>query len=614
MKLSDYVVQFLVDHGVPDIFLVSGGGIMHLVDSVGRNPGIRYICNYHEQACAIAAESYARVKNHIGACLVTTGPGSTNALSGIAGAWVDSIPVIVVSGQVRRQIIADYSKLRQLAPQEINIIDMARHVTKYATTVLEPNTIGEELARAYDTALSGRPGPVWLNIPLDVQSADVTPGTDMTRKQGLSRAESDAGAPRDCPLFSPADRVPSPNPADVASVLSLLRSSRRPVIIAGNAIHLARAEGTFEEFLDRFHVPVLLTHNGMDLLPEDHPCYMGRFGPGGQRRANFCLQNSDLLLSLGTSLSIASIGFNFAGFAPKAKKVAVNIDAEELRKPTIRLHQAIVADIKTFMQAMLERSPEPFAPSRRWLDACANWRRRYPLVTLDQLSDPDHVNSYAFMDALSVLLDPTDIILTGNALDSASAYQALRIKKGQRSFTNVNYGAMGWDLPAAVGAAVAAPDRRVVLLTGDGSFQFNVQELLTIGHNRLNVKVFVLNNRGYESIRATHTNFFGRITAADPKTGVANPDYGPLAAANGFGYARAATNADIDRIARQALASPGPFLCELNISYDQARSPKATSFRRPDGTIESKPLEDMWPFLPTEEIRHNMHMFDDDNA
>ena len=379
------------------------------------------------------------------------------------------------------------------------------------------------------------------------------------------------------------------HPEEVSSVLSLIRSSRRPVLICGNAIHLARAERTLEEFLDRFRIPVLLTHNGMDLLPEDHPCYMGRFGPGGQRRANFCLQNSDLLLSLGTSLSVASIGFNSAGFAPKAKKVAVNIDGEELAKPIIKLDYAVVADVKAFMQAMLVRSPDPFEPSRRWLEACADWKQRYPLITPDQLNDPDHVNSYAFADTLSDLLAPTDIILTGNALDCASVYQTFRIKRGQRSFTNANYGAMGWDLPAAVGAAVAAPDRRVVLLTGDGSFQFNVQELLTIGHNRLNVKLFIVNNHGYESIRATHTNFFGRITAADPDTGVVNPDYGHLAAAHGFGYARAATNSDIARVARQALDREGPFLCELNISYDQARSPKATSYRKPDGTIESSP-------------------------
>ncbi len=594
MKLSDYVVQFLVEHGIPDIFLVSGGGIMHLVDSVGRNPDIHYVCNYHEQACAIAAESYARAKNHVGACLVTTGPGSTNALSGIARAWVDSIPVIVISGQVRRQIIADYSQLRQLGPQEINIIDMARPVTKYATTILDPERIGEELAKAYDIALSGRPGPVWLNIPLDVQAAEI--------------------APRPSPFASRLSPLASPSDADVAAVLSLLRSSRRPVLICGNAIHLARAERTLEEFLDRFRIPVLLTHNGMDLLPEDHPCYMGRFGPGGQRRANFCLQNSDLLLSLGTSLSVASIGFNFAGFAPRAKKAAVNIDPAELTKPTVRLDLAIAAEVKAFMEAMLAHSSGVYRPPQRWLDACVEWKQRYPLVNPDQFNDREHVNSYVFMDTLSDLLSPTDIILTGNALDSASAYQALMVKRGQRSYTNANYGAMGWDLPAAVGAAVAAPDRRVVLVTGDGSFQFNVQELLTIGHNRLNIKIFVLNNRGYESIRATHASFFGRITAADPDTGVANPDYRLLAAAHGLEYARAATNGDIAGIAGRVLDSDGPVLCELNISHDQPRSPKATSFRRPDGTIESKPLEDMWPFLPTEEIWHNMHMFDDDDA
>lgn len=598
LKVSDYVAQFLVEKNIHDIFMVSGGGIMHLVDSVGRAKGLHYLCNYHEQACAIAAEGYARTTNHIGACLVTTGPGSTNALSGIAGAWVDSIPVLVISGQVRRDLIADYSLLRQFGPQEINIIDIVRPITKYATTVMKPEMIRYEMEAAYAHAMTGRPGPVWVNIPLDVQGAMV----DETN----------------LPVYSqPVDNFPSliqEKRNQVHQLLDLLQQAKRPILILGNGVRLAHSGDLVEEFVRKLRVPVLLPIGAMDLLEESHEFYMGKFGPLGQRRANFALQNSDLLVSVGTSMSVSTIGFNTMGFAPKAKRVMVNVDRGELGKSNYVPQLSIEADAHWFMKEFLRQAEDiNFNPSPKWQQTCENWKRRYPPLTEDAFQDKEHVNSYVFTNVLSNLLTSKDVIITGNSLDAWSVYQTFQVKKGQRVFTNVCYGSMGWDLPAAVGACMANGNQRTILITGDGSLQFNVQELLTIGYNRLNLKIFVFNNQGYESIRSTQNNFFGgHFVGSDPSSGVANPNFSQLAAAYGLRYECIHHNAEIEEKANIILGSNLPVLCELNLSYHQVRSPRVTSIRKEDGTMESQPLEDMFPFLPKEEVWENMHMFDDD--
>jgi acetolactate synthase-1/2/3 large subunit len=597
MKVSDYVVDFLVKRGVPDIFLVSGGGIMHLVDSVGRHPGMRYVCNYHEQACAIAAEAYARTRNGVGACLVTTGPGSTNALSGIAGAFVDSIPVIVISGQVRRDIIADYTKLRQLGPQEINIEPMAKPVVKYFKTLMDPAMLRYELECAWWHATSGRPGPVWINIPLDVQGANF---------------DEDSS-----PKFEPPEEDVSHSGAlieKVAQVIRMLSIAKRPVVIGGNGIHLGRAHKAFRQFIEKLGAPVLSTIGGMDLLEEAHPLYMGRFGPVGQRRANFTLQNSDLLITIGASMSISSIGFNTAGFAPKAKRIMVTIDPHDLDKPNYKPHLCIPADANQFFAEFLSQADGTlFNFSAAWKEACSNWKQRYPTVTPDYYSDKEHVNSYVFAHALSQELDDNDVVVTGNSLDIVSTLHSFGVRQGQRVFTNINYGSMGWDLPGAVGACVGAGRRNIFLLTGDGSIQFNIQELMTIRVNNLPIKLFVMNNDGYESIRSTQNNFFGgNLVGSDFKTGIGNPDFRHLAAAYGFGYELITNNDEITPRLGQVLAATGPVLCELKLSPNQARSPKTMSFRKEDGTFETRPLEDMFPFLSREEVWKNMHLFDDE--
>jgi acetolactate synthase I/II/III large subunit len=600
MKVSDYIVDFLVQHGIPDIFMVSGGGIMHLTDSVGKHPGMHYICNYHEQACAIAAEAYARVRNGVGACLVTTGPGSTNALAGIAGAFVDSIPVMVISGQVRRDLIADYTKLRQLGPQEINIEPMARPVVKYFKTLMNPSLVRQELECAWWHATTGRPGPVWLNVPLDVQGANV----DETTTVGFTPPTTDT-TDRQRELV-----------AKVTEAVRLLRAAQRPVIIGGNGIHLDRAHTQFAQFVDKVGAPVLSTIGGLDLLDETHPQYIGRFGPTGQRRANFTLQNADLIISVGASMSVAAIGFNTKGFAPKAKRIMVSIDQNELTKPNYQPDLPIAASAKEFINEFFRQVDDmPLGGTRRWQEACTHWKSRYPTITPDYQADPNHVNSYLFADTLSAHLTANDVIVTGNSLDIVSILHSFKVKQGQRVFTNINYGSMGWDLPAAVGACVAHGNQRTCLVTGDGSLQFNIQELLTICVNHLPIKIFIFNNAGYESIRATQNNFFDcHFVGSDFKSGIGNPDFRHLAATYGFGYERIDRNAELSTKLPEVLNREGPVLCELNLSPDQPRSPKLVSVRRPDGTFATPPLEDQFPLLPREELWENMHIFDDDQS
>jgi len=592
-KLSDFVFEYLVNKGVSDVFMVTGGGIMHLCESVRITKGLSYYCNHHEQASAIAAESYARMTNKLGVCLVTSGPGSTNALSGIAGAWVDSLPVLVISGQVRKELIADYTKLRQFGPQEINIIDMVRPVTKYATTIMDPSSILYELDYACHLAVEGRPGPVWLNIPLDVQAAMI----DEKKLTGYIQ------------LTGGEEYDVSYNEVDIA--LEYIYNSKRPVLLLGAGVRLSGALPGIFELIETLGIPVLENIGAMDILAEDHPLNMGRFGPIGQRRANFTLQNADLILALGASMSVASIGFNTKGFAPRAKKLLVNVDENELHKSSFIPDLGIKSDVGHFIMKLLKKfQPDKFVPDRRWREVCLEWKHNYPTITPNYYEDKEHVNSYIFVDRLSELLSPEAVVITGNSLDIVSVYHSFKVKKGQRVFTNINYGSMGWDLPGALGACVAHKCRETILISGDGTIQFNIQELNTISTNKLPVKIFILNNQGYESIRSTQNNFFkGNFIGADFSSGIRNPDFKKLAEAYQYKYLKIENNVELTEKISEVLEHSGPVICELNLSYTQGRSPKIVSVRREDGTMESKPLEDQFPFLPKEEVQRNMNIF-----
>jgi acetolactate synthase I/II/III large subunit len=597
IKLSDFVIQYLVDKGITDIFLVSGGGIMHLVDSVGKNPSMTYYCNYHEQACAHSAEVYARITGKIGACLVTTGPGGTNALSGVASAWVDSIPVLVISGQVRRDLIADYSEIRQKGPQEGNVVEMAKPVTKYAVTLLDPKKVLFELDKALYLAINGRPGPVWLDFPLDVQGVEI----DETKLD----------------VFVPPVQEMERDSLEelVGRFIQIAKEARRPLFVLGNGIHIAHAEILLAELLKKMPFPVVVPNCAKDLVPESQPLNMGVFGTAGQRRANYAVQNADCLFFLSSGINVTKTGFNFEGFAPKAKKVMVDIDNGQLFHQIIHPDFGIQADIHDFLIELLRQINScdvEFHPLEEWSEACALWKKRYPTILEEFYRDKAHVNTYVFVDKLSDYLKPEDILVAGNGIDEVSYWQAFKVKPGQRTMISGNWGPMGWDLPAAVGACIGSGRHQVICLSGDGSLQWNVQELLTIKHYHLPVKIFVFNNQGYTNIRLTQKNFFGRYVGADEDSGVSNPDFGHLAAAYGLDYSTIRTNDEIDIGIQHVLQCEGPALCELNIAIEQGIVPKASAFRREDGTLESRPLEDMAPFLPREEVWGNMHMFDDD--
>ena len=596
MKLSDYVIEFLIDQNITDIFTVSGGGIAHLLDSVGSNSAMRYYCNYHEQACAVAAEGYARTTGRIGACLVTVGPGAVNALSGILGAWHDSIPILVISGQVRSDLIADFTKVRQRGPQESNVIEMARSVTKYASSVRDASRIRYELERALHSANTGRPGPVWIEIPFDVQCAEVNVA--------------------ELPGFLPPPNVENLRDAslvvEVKKVIDAIQKAKRPLLIGGNGIHLSNSEPLLHRLLDRLHLPIITPDAAKDLIPEDHPRYMGVFGTAGQRRANFAVQNSDCLLSLGVGLSMKKIGFNFKGFAPNAKKIVVDIDAGQLHHQVIVPDIAIQSDVSEFMEEMLKQLETlNYNPRPKWLEACESWKRLYPLVVEEYFKDKNHVNSYVFVDRLSEQLTRNDVIVGGSGLDTVSCIQGLRVKLGQRFFTSINWGAMGWDIPMTIGACIGIKHGRTICITGDGSIQMNIQELMAISYYRLPIKIFMFNNSGYASIRATQGSLFdGRLVASDPISGVGNPNFQILATAYNIEFLRIHNNSELDDGIKTVLAKSGAVICEVMIAPEQGITPKASAFKRPDGKLESRPLEDMAPFLPREEVWQNMHMFD----
>ena len=592
ISVSDYVMQKVAETGVKDVFLVSGGWIMYLTDAVHKNKDLNFIVNYHEQACSIAAEAYARVNEKLGVCLVTAGPGSTNALTGVAGAYVDSIPMLVISGHVRTGIMADYSYQRQVGPQELNHEPMAKPVCKYTTTVMKAEDIRYETEKCIHLAMSGRPGPTWLNIPLDIQNAMIEP----EKLRG----------------YTPEDNaIPTLSDAELDRIAAMIAKAERPVIMGGNGIVLAGARKEFRALVEKLQIPVLLTISAMDILGEDFPLFQGRGGPGGQRRANFALQNSDLVIAIGTSLSISCIGFNDQ-FAPKAEKILVNIDRGDLKRDNVKIEHPVLSDAKDFVVRLSERfKPGSYRPTQRWLDACAAWKRDYPVMLPDEYLQKECVDTYIFYDELSRQMGTTDMVISGNSLDGCIiAYQAHRVKDGQRAFTSVCCGAMGWDLPALVGACVADRSRRGVMITGDGSFLFNVQELMTMKMYNLDAKMFISNNDGYASIRGTQDRFCdGRHVGVDAASGVGNPDFEALAKAFGIAYIKINTNAELkDGIAR-ALSTEGPVIVDMKVSKLQQRF-RASSYKKEDGTIASRPIEDMDPLLPREERKRSMSMFD----
>ncbi len=592
IRVADYLMQTLVAHGVTDCFLVTGGGAMHLNDAVGRTEGMRYVACHHEQACAIAAESYFRLTNRPALVQVTSGPGGTNAITGVYGAYVDSCAMVVVSGQVKWETLVRSTNLplRQLGDQELDITRLVAPVTKYAVMVTEPESIRYHLERALHLATSGRPGPVWLDVPMNVQSAQVDP----EKLRGYDPAED-------------ASAQPTSDVAAMAeAVVARLRQAKRPVIYAGSGVRLARAEGVFRRVVERLGVPVVTGFNAHDLLPDAHPTLCGRPGTIGDRAGNFAVQNADFVLVLGCRLNIRQVSYNWGSFASHAFKAMVDVDRAELEKPTLSIDLKVHADARAFLTALDALAPAPSPAHAEYLAWCRERRRKYPVVLPEYWSGTAGVNPYCFVDALSDELPEHEIVVTGDGTACIATFQAARLKEGQRLYSNSGCASMGWDLPAAVGAAVAS-GRRVVCIAGDGSLQMNLQELSTLGAYRLPVKLFVLNNEGYHSIRQTQQSFFpGNVVGCGPESGVTFPDYELLARAHRLPYARLEAHAGLREGLAAFLAAPGAGLCEVRLDLAQPFAPKLTSRRLPDGQMVTSPLEDMAPFLDRAELAANM--------
>ncbi len=594
IKLSDWLFARLKQEGVRHVFELTGGGAMHLNDSLGTS-GIEYICVNHEQAAAFAAESYGKFTGDIGVCLVTTGPGGTNAMTGVAAAWVDSTPMLVLSGQVKRADLVGTSGVRQMGVQEIDVVAMARPITKLALTVLEPNDIRYHLESALWLARSGRPGPVWLDIPIDVQGAMI----DESSLRGFTP-----------PAESAEGRTPHGEiVASVTRTLDALERSERPVVLVGNGVRLGGARAAMRALIERLGVPVLTTWLAHDLVPDDHPLMMGRPGPVAPRGANFTLQNSDWLLTLGVRLGTVVTGYSAQNYARAAFKTMVDIDPAEVRKLGATIQEPVCADVGEYIAEMHRQldAREAIAPRRAWHDRCIAWKEKYPVILPEYRHRDDGVSTYVLAEAIAEASAPGQLIVSGSSGAGIEVFcLALTLKEGQRLYLSPALGSMGNAIPAVIGGCIANDRKTTITVDGDGGFQLNVQELEVARRLDLPVKLFVLNNDGYASIRTSQSRYFGRLAGADSTSGVTLPPLDGIARAYGVGYARIENDRELAAQVRAILDAPGPCVIEVITPRDEPRAPSLSSVRRPDGSMVSRPLEDLWPFLPREEFLENM--------
>lgn len=589
VRVADYVAAFVSERlGVDTVFLVSGGGMMFLSDGLAMNGAIKVVCNHHEQASAMAAVGYAKLRQDYGCAYLTTGCGGTNAVTGLLNAWQDNAPCFFISGQVKLKETSRAApvRLRQFGVQEADIISVVEPLSKYAVMVTDPADVAYHLEKAAFLARTGRPGPVWIDIPMDIQGAMV----------------EDA----DLRHFRPEelDPVPAVTPADFQRVLDALAKAQRPMVIAGQGIRLAGAIEPFRAFIEKHNIPYAASRLGIDLLPSDHPLFVGRIGTKGDRAGNFAVQNADFILVLGSRLSVSSTGHQYETFGREADVIVLDIDPEEHRKSTVSIDHFIHGDVKDF----LTRLPESAvcAPAA-WSEKCRHWKNKWPVCLPEYADDSGGINLYWFTDRLAALAPDNAVVIS----DAGSAFyvvsQGFMFTAGQRYVTSGGQAEMGYTLPAAIGTAAAAPDRVTLAVTGDGSLQMNIQELQTLAHYQLPVKLFVWNNNGYLSIRATQRKFFdGRFIGTDPASGVSFPNLEKLCEAYGLKYLRAAVNAELDGVISESIAYDGPVVVEVMCIADQEIVPAASSLRREDGTMVSKPLEDMYPFLSRAEFLEEM--------
>ncbi|MEI6212835.1 MAG: thiamine pyrophosphate-binding protein [Desulfuromonadales bacterium] len=591
IKLSEYIFSFIADIGVREVFAVSGGGAMHLVDAVASEERLRYVATHHEQAAAMAAEGYARITGKPGVALVTSGPGGTNATTGVCGAWIDSIPTIFISGQVTSDTLIADTGLRQFGVQESNIVELVKPITKYAVTVTDPLTIKYHLQKAYYLAITGRPGPVWIDIPLDIQSRVI---------------EYDKLV-RYVPEVSCAPGKRSAFSKQVELCIRLIQQAERPVLITGYGIRLARAEREIITLVQKLGIPVVSSWTSSDLIPTDHKQYIGRSGIMGDRAGNFTVQNADLLLILGSRMSVPQIGYNFRAFARGAKRIVVDIDQKELDKPSIRADVPVLADVGEFIRELLHLLPDDKTPaSPEWLTRCREWKTKYPVMLPEYRTNTVGVNSFYFVDQLAQKLGNDAVVVTDMGTSFTCTMQTFRTKAGQRLFTSSGHASMGFGLPGAIGACFGSGRRKTICISGDGGLQMNIQELQTLVTYQLPVILFILNNGGYLTIKLMQQNHFGRHVGSDRGSGVICPDIIKVATAYGIPSLRINNQRELDDQLESVLNQTGPFICEIMMPEDQPLIPRVSSLKKPDGSIVSKPLEDLYPFLDRDEFYANM--------
>ena len=603
MRVADYIAELLASNDIRHVFMVTGGGAMHLNDALGRNKNLSVVCCHHEQACAMAAESYTRLSGRLAAVNVTTGPGGVNALNGVYGAYVDSIGMIVVSGQVKRETLVTSYKLplRQLGDQEIDIIRMAESVCKFTAQIRDPNDTRYMVEKALWFAKSGRPGPAWIDVPIDIQGAPV----DLAKQRGFDPIAEGHGTP----VALPAEANTKTGAAleKLANeVLEKLKQAKRPAILAGAGVRISKSHDLFLKVIEKLGIPVATGWNAHDVLWNDHPAYAGRPGTIGDRPGNFTVQNSDFLLILGSRLNIRQVSYNWKSFAREAFKVMVDVDSAELAKPTLSIDLPVHADLKEFLTILDKTDYKPQPAHTEYLAWCKARVAKYKTVLPEYWNTKDHINPYCFMHTLFEELKEGDVTVTGDGSACVVSFQAATLKKDQRLYTNSGDASMGYDLPAAIGACHAS-GKRVMCLAGDGSIMMNLQELQTIVGSGLPIKIFILNNGGYISIVQTQKNFFpDNIVGCGPSSGVTFPDFGKLSAAFGFPFKRINTHDGMKEAIRAMINADGPQVMEVMLDPNMTFAPKLSSRRLEDGTMVSPALEDLFPFLSREELAENM--------
>jgi|TARA_B110000259_G_scaffold2368_1_gene2810 acetolactate synthase-1/2/3 large subunit len=588
IRLADYVINFLEEKKIETVFTVSGGGSIFLCDALYKAKKLKYISCHHEQAAAYAAEGYARQKNSIGCSIVTTGPGGTNAVSGVSCCWVDSIPMVFISGQVYLDQTVSNTGIRQIGVQETNIIPIVESNTKFSVIIQNPNTIRYNLEKAFYIAQEGRPGPVWIDIPANIQNSLI----DLSKLRPFK-----------------SNKKKSYNlDQKIKSIAKLIYQSKKPLIHFGHGARISNADKICKKFINKHKIPFALTWNASDFIENNHPLFAGKPGAFAERGSNFIVQSSDLYISIGSRLPFMVTGYNSKDFARNAKKIMIDIDEKELNKNNSSFIDILIqCDAKVFMTKLYNFMKVIKKENFNWNNYCRSIRNKFPIIE-KSYKHQKKVNSYYFIQELSKALDNKSTIVTDMGLSFVGTHQAFKVKKNQKLFTNSGHAPMGWGLPASIGAYFSNKNRNTICLTGEGGIQMNIQELATIKHHKIPIKIFIYNNGGYLTIKQTQQHGFnGRIMGSDKSSGISFPDYKKISEAHEIDYIKIENNTNLDKKIKSILKNKKPLICELFMDHNQDQKPKAINKRLPNGKTIPTTFEDMYPFLEENTIKENLY-------